>query len=235
MWAGWSCWTDPAVPTHGCPDPGERTSVAPRATTQLYCSQYRPVASAWLRPFLPTAAHGEAARGAARAPLGTGNYSVGLEQPAAKAVQGRGEVGILPSGACLGLMLTVWAVVQCPRSDLWGTAQGAPGRGWGAVRLRGVQRLHRATRVRAGGCHQLVAAPSSPCCRHKSLSGAARSPHSLGTGRGLGPGAVHFRGRGTGLSALVGAEPWGGAGHWLKLSDCFYFHINKTEPKAALI
>lgn len=32
----------------------------------------------------------------------------------------------------------------------------------------------------------------------------------------------------------VWAEPWGVAGHQLKLSDCFYFHINKTEPKAAL-
>lgn len=31
------------------------------------------------------------------------------------------------------------------------------------------------------------------------------------------------------------AVPQGGARHWRKLSDCFYFHINKTEPKAALI
>lgn len=38
-----------------------------------------------------------------------------------------------------------------------------------------------------------------------------------------------------GLDPPVRSEPQGGAKRWLKLSDCFYFHINKTEPKAALI
>lgn len=78
--------------------------------------------------------------------------------------------------------------------------------------------------------------PSSPCCRHKSCLGwLEREPLCLGTGRGLGPGSLHFRGWGSGLSPPVRAESWGVARHRLKLSDCFYFHINKTEPKAALI
>uniref|UniRef100_A0A8D2NPJ2 Conserved oligomeric Golgi complex subunit 8 n=1 Tax=Zosterops lateralis melanops TaxID=1220523 RepID=A0A8D2NPJ2_ZOSLA len=54
------------------------------------------------------------------------------EQPAARAVQGRSKEGILPSGACLGLMVTGWAAAGHSTGDtgmgLGGSkAEGSPG------------------------------------------------------------------------------------------------------------